>query len=419
MKISSLCDELSKYLKIKVSENLPNRWNFQLKKTELDYFVIETAFIDYSDARLIAINLLKWINENAVTDYRNSFFVDMRFKEINSNIFSGSLFNDKYSNISKIDRLKMILSFDEESVYKDFPSRKNGFISKSSLTFLINKHITNQVKNPRLYTIADTAKCGINLETLNDGFIRLQYIGGEGYETKAQRILEIISLFCISGWQSMTKKDLTEKEISRFNKAIDKIRIYQSSYSDYLTFKKIYPNIKLTVDLQSNEKTLISFYNIIRDSLYEFISNSEFDSGFEINYDSAFKTLQIKGAKIKGKFISKLELVDCEFDAGTYEACDFYNCKVKNSVLVRCNIYRESEVHKSKLLNSVVNRTSKLIDCQFYGTNGVMNGHMNGGFLFSGIGELAKIKDVKVIDYREIKSGFFVVGDQVIIPTKF
>ena len=67
-----------------------------------------------------------------------------------------------------------------------------------------------------------------------------------------------------------------------------------------------------------------------------------------------------------------------------------------------------------------MNRTSQANRCDVEGSNGVMNGKMNGGTFRSGkIGLFGDIsKETTVIEYQKIKSGYFVAGDQIIIPSK-
>jgi hypothetical protein len=52
--------------------------------------------------------------------------------------------------------------------------------------------------------------------------------------------------------------------------------------------------------------------------------------------------------------------------------------------------------------------------------NGVLNGQMEGGLFRKGkVGSHAEISDTTtVIEYQQLKSGYMVVGDKVIVPTK-
>jgi hypothetical protein len=80
----------------------------------------------------------------------------------------------------------------------------------------------------------------------------------------------------------------------------------------------------------------------------------------------------------------------------------------------------DSVIHRSRLFDSVCNRTTELNDCEFGGMNGAMSGKMNGGiFRNGGIGNHAEIsKETVVIEYRTLTPGYMVAGDKVIIPTK-
>ncbi len=422
MSPSVVLSELTKELKRKVSKEEPNGWNIQLKRSKDGIYRIETAFLSYRDSRLVLINLLKWIERNGNTDKRNNLFVDMKFLDNVSGPFQGTLFN-KGITIDKINKLKLILDFDEEYVYKNFPSRRHGFNSKSITRFNLNQKFIpkeDSVVDPKFYSIPNTMDSGINFETLNEGFLRLQYIGGKDYEKKSIEILEIMDQFCVLSWNSVVNPIFTQENIKKFENLVEKNKKIRESYMDYELFSKNYPNIVFTVDLQSNKKTLQTYYESIREIIYEFLTNTEFKGELEMNYDSTLRVIQIKDAKLRAIKIDKIEFINCDLEYGTYTDCDFYQCRLLDCLTNRCNLFLDSEATRCKMINCVVNRTSTLANCEFYGENGVMNGIMAGGiFKDAGIGVHANIdSSVLVIDYKALKPGFFVAGDKVIIPTK-
>ena len=419
----SAVSELSKLLKTKISTNEASSYNFQLKRSEDGIYHFSTSFMLCRDARLITIDLLKWIERNGSTGRNDNFLVDLKFLDEEQGPFKGTLFSTA-TKIDNIDKLKFILEFDEDRVYKAFPSRKDSFNSQSIIRFEpTQKFIPREAEavDPRVYDIPSTQNCGINFETLNQGFLRMQYIGGSGYHTKVRQVLDVMNQFIVTSWECVINKSFTKENLNRFEKAIAIKQKIRQSYLDYDLFKKNFPKVKFTADLISDKKVLESYYNILRDRLFTIFTNCEFyNNEFEINYDSTLSVIQIRDAKIKCKEIEGLEFISCTITNGVFNRSDFYDCKIDDATIIQCNVYLDSIVTKCNLSDSFSNRTTELIDCDFDGINGVLNGKMTRGIFKKGkIGLFANVSpDTTVIQYQPLKSGYVVAGDQIIIPTK-
>lgn len=422
MNPSRVMNELTKVLKRKVSTDVPGGYNIQLTRDVDGKYIVETAFSTYRDSRLLLINLFKWIERNGSTEKRHNMFVDIKFIDSEQGPFKGTLFN-KGITIEKIDKLKMILDFNESKVYDIFPSRRYGFNSKSIIRFEPKQKFIpkdDSPVDPKFYAIPETSECGINFETLNKGFLRLQYIGGKDYIKKPQEILDIISEFCVSSWNCTFNSGYSKENISAFENIVKKNLKIRESYRDYLLFKKNFPSINFTVDLLDNPKTLDSFYQMLRDRIFDLLSNIEFKEEIELNYDTTLCKLQIRGGKLKCNNIFNIEFVSCEISYGNLIGCDLYDCTITDSVIKESNLFLDSIANRCKLINSFCNRTTTITNCEFEGLNGVLNGKMEGGlFRNGGIGVHAEIdKNAIVIEYKRLKPGFMVAGDRVIIPTK-
>lgn len=418
----SIISELSKELKTKVSEELASAYNFQIKKTEDDVYHLITPFLLYRDSRLVLINLLKWIERNATTKRNHNLIIDCKYIGVESGPFKGTLFFDSIK-IENIDKLKFILEFDEDKIYKEFPSRKNYYLCQSIKRFETPQKFIPQkdsVVDPKFYTVPDTKNSGINFDCLIEGFLRMQYLGGEDYEKKIEQILYTLNQFCVTAIDSTINKNLTEKNIKTFNSIIDINDKIRNSYYDYYIFQKNYPKVKFTVNLMDNKKILETYYQSIRGNVYDIFSNlSEFKS-MELNYDTSVSVFQIRNAAIDANTINNVEFINCELNSGNFYDCNFYDCKIKNSFLSKCNLYLETTSEKSTIIDSFINRTVKIEDCEIDGMNGVFNGYMKSGIFRKGkIGIYGKIsKTTKMIQYNPIKPGYIVYGDDIIIPTK-
>lgn len=419
---SRVCSALSKALNRNVSTQSPGLYNINLSRGKDGVYRVETAFMTYRDSRLTILNLFKWIERNGLTDKMHNFYVDIKFVDSERGPFKGTLFNSGVT-IDKIDKLKMILDFDESKVYDAFPSRRYGFNSKSISRFEPNQKFIpreDSPVDPKFYSIPDTSDKGINFETLNQGFLRLQYIGGKDYVKKPQEVLDTISEFCVSAWNSVVNSGYSKENIASFEKVVSRQRKVRESYLDYLIFNKNFPNIKFTVDLIDNPKTLYSYYQSLRDRLFDLLINIEFKGELEINYDSTLGSLQLRGGVLRCNNVFNIEFIDCEIEYGNLTSCDFYECKLTDALITTSNVYHGTEANRCKLINSFANRTTILNTCEVEGDNAVLNGEMNGGIFRNGsIGVHAVVsKDTIVIEYRELKPGYFVAGDKVIIPTK-
>jgi hypothetical protein len=418
----SVISELTKELKTKVSSLDPGPYNFNLTRTEDGVYHLTTPFMLYRDSRLLVINLLKWIERNGKTDRNDNLFFDLKFMDSVSGPFKGTLFNTG-TKIESIDKLKFILEFNEEKIYKTFPSRKEGFVSKSILRFdpkqkFIPKE--NSSIDPNLYDIPNTKNCGVNFETLNQGFLRLQYIGGTRYEQKIEEILEILNQFCVTSWDCTINKGFTQSNILTFQKAVSKSDKIRESYYDYSIFKTLYSNVKFTVDMIDDKKTLESYYQSLRDRIYEIFSNIEIKGNVELNYDTTLSVFQFKEGNLKCNEIFGVEFIMCKLEFGYFVNCDFYDCEIIDSKIQTSNLFLHTIANRCNLFDSFANRTCELLNSEFDGTNGVLNAKMVGGLFRKGkVGNFSEISDTTtVIEYQPLKSGYMVVGDKVIIPTK-
>jgi hypothetical protein len=420
--IGAIQSELSKELKRKVSKEEPGSYNIQLTKSENEVFTLKTSFFLYRDCRLIIINLLKWIERNGKTDRGCNFIIDLKFNDVVPGPFKGTLFNTA-TKIENIDKLKFIVELDEAKIYDTFPSRRNGFISQSIQRFdPIQKFIPKEAEeiNPNSYRVINTEFSGVSFETLVDGFLRFQYIGGSDYEKKINEILQIVDEFCITAWNCTINKGFTRDNISKFHKLIQKTEKIRESYLDYQLFKANFPKIKFTVDLLDNEKLLSSYFDVMKDRLHDLLVNIEFTGELEINYDTSLRNLQVKDSTLKCTKIDEVEFVNCKIEFGRFTLCDFYDCEIKDAILQKSNLFQYTSIDRGILIDSFANRTSEVKNSEFSGLNGVLNCKMESGIFRNGkIGVYADIQpNVIVIEYQRLKVGFTVMGDKIIIPTK-
>lgn len=423
MKLRSAITSLNNSLRTKVvkkgnSDTL--NYNSELFISEDGTFHLKSPFMNYGDFRLFVINLLNWIKENGSTDKRCNFIVDLKLKDQIQGPFKGTMFF-KGNTIESIDTLKFVLSFNEAKIFENFPDRIDNFRAQSIKKIEpIQKFSNGMVSqaDPNTYKVSNTANSGVNFETLSKGYLRMQYIGGENYENKPNKILAAIQNFTQTAYECVIDKKLNHTDLYVFNKLIDKYKKIQKAYRNYTVFHQEYPKIVFTVNMYDDEKVLSQFYDVLKDRIYELISNLDFkyNSEWFLNYDSLAQVLQIKDATLNVKTVSNVEFIDCRLTNGNFILCDFYLSSIDNSHLQNCNVYRETVVKNSKLIDSFSNRTSKNINCEITGVNSVTNCEVEGGIIVNTkLGKFAEIKDdVKVVKYEKLKTGFIVAADTVI-----
>jgi hypothetical protein len=226
--------------------------------------------------------------------------------------------------------------------------------------------------------------------------------------------------FVVTSWNCVKNKGFTRDEITKFQKIVKKVELARESYRDYAMFKRNFPKVNLSVDLMSDKKLIDTYYSNLRDRLFDIFTNIEFEGELDINYDSAFRVFQIKEAKLKVRKADSIEFVQCQIERGNFSNSAFYDCEIIDSILKECNIYKDSVCNRSLLINSFANRTTEIRSCEVSGPNSVLNAKMFGGVFRQGkIGEFAEFdKDVVVVSYQRLRTGYQVYGDRVIIPTK-
>ncbi len=424
MSPTAVLSSLSKALKRKVSKEVAGSYNINITRGDDGVWKIETAFMTYRDSRLTCLNLFGWLEKNGSTEKDHNMFVDIKFLDSEEGPFKGTLFF-KGVTVEKIDKLKFILEFNEDLAYKAFPSRRYGFNTKSIKKFDINQKFIpkeESVVDPKFYAVPNTEECGINFECLNDGFLRMQYIGGKDYHKRPSEVLDLISEFCVISWNSTFRPTYSKENILEFEKIILKQNKIRECYLDYAIFKQKFDKVRFSVDLIEDPKTLEYYYSVLRDRIYDFLIDTKFkDNYMELNYDTSISALQVREAEIKSSgTIKDVEFVNCKIQYGNFVGCTFYDCEITDCRIIECNLYLDSILNRCRLINSMANRTVEINSSDIDGVNSVLNGKMNGGIFRKGkLGVYAELnKEVIVIEYEKLKPGYFVAGDTVIIPTK-
>ena len=349
----------------------------------------------YAKARIVLISAFGVIKEFGYTDDSCIVNVTMSFNRNISNI-----------NIRSMNILKFILEFNEDIPYRFFPNQKDSIYVKSI------KNITPQNRFFRSenlkvedfnYVLPNMKYFGVIFDDIKDGNISFRYIGGEKYEYKIVEALELIGIYITYIQKSLFDSSFSAKNKEELKKIIKKSEKILLAYESSTKFKEVFPDIKLTVDMDDNDQILKSKYVKFRDDIFELLSSSNITKG-EINYDSAMSKIQAQ--KLTGNIyeIEDWEFVNCDLSIEFAMNCNFFDCKLNNSSISRCNVYRHSIIKKSKILDTYINRTCEITDTFIHGQQSMIDGKIVRGKIIGGrIGNHSRISpETEKLDYTKV-----------------
>ena len=395
-------EKLSKYLDKKISVFDESHNDFKVTadhyKIEKDYsggkklIELVTAALPYQEARITLIKVLKWIKENGNTNSRCGLHFNISF-------------NDKLGSsfLVRLNRLKFILDFDEDKIFKDYPDRKNSVYAKSikyvipvdKLSFETAKNV-----NQNDFIFPTEKYYGVNFLKLEKNYLEFRYLGGDGYESKTDKLLATQDLFIESLYKAAANPAFSQDDKKKLNKILSKHKNVIEAYASFDKFKENFPNIGLLVNMDTDNRNIDTFWSKIRERIFELLTEGGLTKGV-INYDSDSGKMQVKDADFQNSFkLEGIDIVDCTKVRGIVNKCDVFNSSLEGAEVYESNLFDNCKTLNSKLKDCYVNRTSVLVDSYFCGNNGVMNGSMKGGIFREGkITDMSKFDGTEVVEY--------------------
>lgn len=355
-----------------------------------------TGAMPYFEARLIIINLCKWIQINGSTDKKTSIHLNLSF--------DSKKINDKY-RISKMNVLKFILDFKEEQVFKLFPNRRGSAYAKS-IKFVLPKENTQIINshyiNDNNFIYPDSKYYGINFDKKQQNYLEFRYLGGENWEYKENNILYLLDEFLIQLWQSTASKEFNQLNIIELNKILAQQQRIVDARIDWKAIEQKWKNVQFTVDLYKEPQLINLYWAQIKNKVIKLFTHGSLVSG-HINYDSDIGRVQVKDGELN--YCVDLELYDfisCKLH-GEFNYCDIFKSDLNGSILEGCNLYSGTQINTSKLKSCYVSHDSQLKDSYVYG-NGMLKGRMQGGIFREGMYDkkIAKFDEVEIVTSQEI-----------------
>ena len=338
-----------------------------------------TGALAYTDARLIIIKTLAWIQENGYTTDRAGIHLNVSFdkKQVGANF------------ITHMNTLKFILDFKEDQVYKFFPERRDLVYAKSIKYILPKNELFNFDENhisKQQFKYPDTKYYGVNFLKQNDGYLEFRYLGGKDYEKKTTTILHLLDLFLIQSWNTCTNPDLNELNRLELRRIMNKMKPTYDLYKDHRNFKN-FQNIKFTLDLSpdggNRGETIDMYWDQIKEQVIKLITEGGLIEG-HINYDTDRSKVQVKDGKLMAAHnLSGYEFVDCEI-RGEIKRSDLYRCKIEGADLQSCNLFQSTSIKGSKVQSCYTHASCTLEDCYVFGVDSIFKGKMKAGIFREG-----------------------------------
>jgi hypothetical protein len=356
-----------------------------------------TGAIPYYSARLMIINVCKWINENGYTNDRSSIHLNLSFDK--------NLIENK-NRISKMNVLKFILDFKEDKVFKFFPKRQGSAYAKSIKFVLPNKDtyfFDGKTINQQNFTYPDSKYYGVNFDKRHSNYLEFRYIGGKDWEKRTTDILYMLDQFLTQLWKSTENSNFSELNALELKNILAKNQRILDSRRNWRSIEKKWKNIEFSVDLQKNPQILDLHWPNIKNHVMRLFTHGSIIKG-HINYDSDTGKVQVNdGELLYCVELDNYDFVECKIN-GEISHCDLFRCEVNGSDINECNFYDNSKINSSKVKNSYVHKSCELTDAYVYGSSGIMKGKMIGGIFREGKYDkkTAKFKDTEKIVYVEI-----------------
>ena len=143
----------------------------------------------------------------------------------------------------------------------------------------------------------------------------------------------------------------------------------------------------------------------------------EFDSEFDLNYDTTFCTFQIKDAKSKDAiFIKDIDIMDSRIKNGKIVNCRLYGCEVKNSEVYESQLINGNKVIDSKFQESSADYGNSLDNCYIDSPGKKIDCEVKGGIIRKAdLGRNAEVskETEKVNDFNELRMTRFITDSRL------
>lgn len=355
-----------------------------------------TGALPYFEARLMIINVCRWIQQNGYTNDRSSIHLNLSFDK--------DKIGDKY-RIAKMNVLKFILEFKENQVFKFFPNREDSAYAKS-IKFILPREDTyffdGNYISEKNFIYPDSKYYGVNFDKRHKNYLEFRYLGGADWEKRTTDILYMLDQFLVQLWKSTESKQFTALNALELKKILSNNQRIIDSRKDWRAIEREWKNVQFTVDLKKVPQIIDLHWANIKDRVIKLFTHGELSKG-HINYDTDTGRVQVQDGKLNYCVdLSGYDFIGCSL-RGEFSYCNIFNSDVEGSDITDCNFYNSCQINSSKIKSSYVNQNCHLRDCYVYG-KGVMKGSMQGGIFREGMYDkkTAKFDGTEIVLSEEI-----------------
>jgi hypothetical protein len=337
---------------------------------------VVTGPMPYFDAKHYLLKMLKFIQKYGFTTEKSSVHFNISFPE------------NEEKNLNDLNIIKLILTTDEEEIYRSFPSRQDNVYAKSIKKLIPYKDYDFEnvpidvIKNN--FRLPNDKYYGINFLHINkpkeSQRLEYRYIGGKGYEKETANLMYFLDRFILDVSSSINA-GFNESDIEKMEAYLKKNISSFKTFSKYDNFLVEHPEISLQIDQITEFDVVSTYFDKIYKRIFELLDNTNNLANCILNYVTQTQKLEIVDAEVRANHnIDNIDLINCKIYSGIFNRCQIINSEADNCQFIKCGI-DGSEINKSKILNCNVEATL-LSDCFFMG--GHLNGEMQGGIFRSG-----------------------------------
>lgn len=299
----------------------------------------------FFEAKIILAKVLNWIRQNGRTNDKSGIHINIsfnRFTTPNNNI-----------DITSLDVLKLILSFDEEFIYSRFPNRRNNVFARSiDYIFPTNNFTFNddiKTINRSSFTVPDEKYFGFNFSKLAEGYLEMRYIGGKNYEDAISQILECMDYTVLVIYDCIANPGYTEENLTRLRGRLSEHKKFVNGMLNHKVFSVFYKNIEIYVDLKNTDQLLSTYWEEYRKVLFDLIYKNGLRSGY-VNLDTDLHRYQIRDGVFKKPWkLEQYDLVDCKLKNSIIDQCTLIGCKINSSQLFFSEVILDNTIDDSKI----------------------------------------------------------------------
>lgn len=314
----------------------------------------------FFEAKVILAKVLNWIKANGRTNDRSGLHINISFDKFKT--------PDTHIDMTALDPLKLILSFDEDRIFNEFPKRKdNVFASSIDFVLPINMFTFNEnIKNVnRSSFITPNEKYfGFNFLKVPQGYIEMRYIGGKDYEDRIESILEVMDYTVLCLYDCLQKPSYTDSDAMKLRERLVNHKKFVNGISSHRVFRTMNPKIAIMVDLKQDDQVLMTYWNEMRSVIFDLTYINGMKSGM-VNLDTDMHRYQIKDAVFEKPWkLSSYDIVDTKIKGSIIENCVLIACKIRDSQLFYCDMHTDNSVLDSKIKScGIKNLHNKFVNC--------------------------------------------------------